>query len=82
MQGLVQALAPYPQMLVQFICWLFRERLMEQYNGVNLLRSCFTTMSYEDSKVLTNNGYLLLIKICYISTGFLLLFSYLISARL
>uniref|UniRef100_K4AL73 PUM-HD domain-containing protein n=1 Tax=Setaria italica TaxID=4555 RepID=K4AL73_SETIT len=51
-QGLVQALAPYPQMLVQFICWLFRERLMEQYNGVNLLRSCFTTMSYEDSKII------------------------------
>jgi hypothetical protein len=42
-------------MLVQFICWLLSERLMELYNGANLLRFCFKMMPYEDSKVLTNN---------------------------
>jgi pumilio RNA-binding family len=55
LQALVQALAPYPQMLVQFICWLLGERLMEQYNGADLLRFCFKTIPYEDSKVLADN---------------------------
>jgi len=49
---LARALVPHPQLLVQLICWLLRERLMEQYNGGELLQYCFTTMSYEDSKVL------------------------------
>jgi pumilio RNA-binding family len=48
---LVTALVPHPQLLVQLICWLLRERLMEQCNGAELLQYCFTTMSYEASKV-------------------------------
>ena len=51
MKELVRALVPHPQLLVLLICWLIRERLIEQCNGGELLQYCFTKMSYEDSKV-------------------------------
>ncbi|OEL21744.1 hypothetical protein BAE44_0017239 [Dichanthelium oligosanthes] len=48
---LIKAVAPHAQLLVQLICWLLREGLMEQLRGAELLQHCFTRMSYEDSKV-------------------------------
>ncbi|OEL29889.1 hypothetical protein BAE44_0009092 [Dichanthelium oligosanthes] len=52
LRELVRAVLPHALLLVQLICWLLREGLMEQFMGVELLQRCFIKMSYEDSKII------------------------------
>ncbi|CAN6290364.1 unnamed protein product [Urochloa humidicola] len=81
LKELARNLAPYPQMLVQFICWLLRERLMEQYQGAELLQYCFTTMSYEDSKVIIQFATVIINELLFSSFGSRCLAECLVYAR-
>ncbi|KAF8718080.1 hypothetical protein HU200_025558 [Digitaria exilis] len=81
LKELVTALTPYPQMLVQFICWLLRERLMEQYKGAELLQCCFKTMSYEDSKVIIQFATMIIDELLFSSFGSRCLAECLLCAR-
>ncbi|CAL4921262.1 unnamed protein product [Urochloa decumbens] len=81
LKELARNLAPYPQMLVQFVCWLLRERLMEQYQGAELLQYCFTTMFYEDSKVIIQFATAIINELLFSSFGSRCLAECLVYAR-
>ncbi|CAN6301954.1 unnamed protein product [Urochloa humidicola] len=81
LKELTRNLAPYPQMLVQFICWLLREHLMEQYQGAELLQYCFTTMPYEDSKIIIQFATLNINQLLFTSFGSRCLAECLVYAR-
>ncbi|KAF8776166.1 hypothetical protein HU200_003857 [Digitaria exilis] len=81
LKELVTALTPYPQLLVQFICWLLRERLMEQYKSAELLQCCFKTMSYEDSKVIIQFATMIIDELLFSSFGSRCLAECLLCAR-
>ncbi|PAN51104.1 hypothetical protein PAHAL_9G570300 [Panicum hallii] len=78
---LVTALVPHPQLLVQLICWLLRERLMEQCNGAELLQYCFTTMSYEASKIIIQFATVIIDELLFSSFGSRCLAECLVYAR-
>ncbi|XP_039827582.1 uncharacterized protein LOC120689360 [Panicum virgatum] len=78
---LARALVPHPQLLVLLICWLIRERLMEQCNGGELLQYCFTKMSYEDSKVIIQFATFIVDELLFSSFGSRCLAQCLVYAR-
>ncbi|CAN6285354.1 unnamed protein product [Urochloa humidicola] len=81
LKELARNLTPYPQMLVKFICWLLREHLMEQYQGAELLQYCFTTMPYEDSKIIIQFATLNINELLFTSFGSRCLAECLVYAR-
>ncbi|KAJ1298403.1 hypothetical protein BS78_01G450200 [Paspalum vaginatum] len=56
LKHLMAAVAPHPQLIDRFIRWLLRQRLLEQYNGTELLRYSFTILPYERSKIIIEHA--------------------------